>query len=211
MRKIESPQACEGTQGEYRLLAHYLASWQVAKLVELKLGGSTTSVESQLGLPNIDNPFTILALAENVQGVRQHTQMKRLERPAITTIMRICNRANHADSKRTGRESHRLERAAAVVWVPEAAGRLTVHAKKVELSSHNIGSAWSTNSYIGERSPVVSTFLTQEEQKSFERQSTAEIVNALPSSQKDNQIFALLHEREDGTTIEQIYTFPYTT
>lgn len=209
MLHVESDRACEGTQGEYKLIAHYLASWRIAKFVELKLKGSTTAIESHLGLPTIDDPLTALALAENVPGTQQQTTMRRLERPAITTVLRICNRATHADGRRSSRDTHRRERAAAVIWVPEGAGRVRIIPKKTELGAHNIGTTWATNQYTGELSPVVSVPLTTEEKRRFEHQSTAEVINALPSTRADNQIFVVLHSNEDSSPTEQIYTFPY--
>jgi len=204
MLQVESAVACEGGNGTYEALLHYLRFRRQAGFMRLALPNRPDKVERELDMARgIPDPWAIIELAEGVESQKQ--QLKRVAAPAITSIVRYCERANHADGVRTGTGWRRLEAAARIIWVPQDAGRIAVHAWLMDLNNQGIGTAEAVNPVIDSLSPVICAPLTREEARWSTDRPRAEVINALPSTNGENIIYAVLHTNEDDQPIERLH------
>ncbi|HSX15734.1 MAG TPA: hypothetical protein VLF40_03000, partial [Candidatus Saccharimonadales bacterium] len=192
MLQVESAVACEGGNGTYEVLLHFLRFRRQAGFMRLLLPSRPDKVERELDMAGgIPDPWAIIELAEGVANQKQ--QLKRVGAPAITSLVRYCERATHADGVRTGTGGRRLEAAARIIWVPHNAARIAVHAWLTELNHQGIGQAEAVNPVIDSLSPVVSAPLTRSEAQWAHDRPRAEAIHALPSTNPGNIIFALVH------------------
>src|ERR1700748_3286784 len=113
MLRVDSAKPCESGAQQFEVWTHHYVpgpggtNGGVAFNKFTLLARESENIRGVLGLPEVDDPYALFALAKNVPW--QAKRLSELGAPAITSVVQICNRAAHQDYTRTASGTGRME------------------------------------------------------------------------------------------------------
>lgn len=202
--KAETAQACRGIGGEYVAWTHYPTANAGIQLVRFLLG-EATAVEKRLALPQVKDPWAVLASVERLSD--QARRKRWLNSPSDITITRWCRLGNHADGAVSATRSGRHEIAARLLWVPEGAEPIPIRPSSPKINAEGIGTATALDRKIGRIPHVTSVALTLAERADPRYQAT-DVIQTVPVNNIEATNFALIHGRLGQKCLEGVHYLP---
>lgn len=205
MLRVESAQPCDGPDGTYEVWAHHFWPGRgVATLSRLTFAGDD-ALERDLGVPEVSDPWVVLGLAENATA--NNRPLQELGMPAVTSLIRLCNREDHRDRVRTERGTRRPEAVARVLWVAPLAGEVALDAAHLQIDG-GIQQHPTRRSRAPQvvSNPLVSVPMTGAENERFLYHST---IGVIGPSGCASPMKAIVHRDADGILLERLHVvFP---